>query len=127
MSLAPFLILPLVGGYAFAATWSYTRFLVARETGHRLYFRSVFYAVLSLAVGATFHLVATTYWGWYEDLLDFIAQLLGYPRDPTLLADRTAKVLILVGSLFIGPILGHILNLPKTANRESRLALYLPA
>jgi hypothetical protein len=43
--------LPLVGGLLFCDTWNVTRWRVAREEGHRLYFRAVFGgAVLFCAV-----------------------------------------------------------------------------
>jgi hypothetical protein len=38
--------LPLVGGLIFCSNWNCTRWRVAREEGHRLYFRSVFFGAL---------------------------------------------------------------------------------
>lgn len=42
----PFLLLALVGGYFFVRTFEPTRFEVAREAGHRLYFRSAYVGAL---------------------------------------------------------------------------------
>jgi len=41
--------LPLVGGLIFCSNWNFTRWRVAREEGHRLYFRAVFYGALIFA------------------------------------------------------------------------------
>jgi hypothetical protein len=38
--------LPLVGGLIFCSNWNFTRWRVAREEGHRLYFRAVFFGAL---------------------------------------------------------------------------------
>ena len=38
--------LPLVGGLIFCSNWNCTRWRVAREEGHRLYFRAVFWGAL---------------------------------------------------------------------------------
>ena len=44
--------LPLVGGLIFCSEWNRTRWLVAREEGHRLYFRAVLYGALIFATVA---------------------------------------------------------------------------
>ena len=44
--------LPLVGGLLFCSHWNFTRWRVAREEGHRLYFRAVFYGALIFALVA---------------------------------------------------------------------------
>jgi len=45
--------LPLVGGLIFCSTWNCTRWRVAREEGHRLYFRAVLFGAILFAVIAT--------------------------------------------------------------------------
>ena len=45
--------LPLVGGLIFCSTWNFTRWRVAREDGHRLYFRAVLFGALIFALVAT--------------------------------------------------------------------------
>lgn len=44
--------LPLVGGLIFCSTWNFTRWRVAREEGHRLYFRAVLFGAILFAVVA---------------------------------------------------------------------------
>jgi hypothetical protein len=44
--------LPLVGGLIFSSCWNFTRWRVAREEGHRLYFRAVFFGAIIFAVVA---------------------------------------------------------------------------
>jgi hypothetical protein len=44
--------LPLVGGLIFCSTWNFTRWRVAREDGHRLYFRAVLFGAILFAVVA---------------------------------------------------------------------------
>lgn len=44
--------LPLVGGLIFCSTWNFTRWRVAREDGHRLYFRAVLSGALLFALVA---------------------------------------------------------------------------
>lgn len=41
--------LPLVGGLIFCSGWNFTRWRVAREEGHRLYFRAVLFGALIFA------------------------------------------------------------------------------
>lgn len=50
------LLLPLVGGYVFARRWNVTEYRVAREEGHRLYFRAAFYAVFLFGCAALLRL-----------------------------------------------------------------------
>lgn len=45
--------LPLVGGLIFCSHWNYTRWRVAREDGHRLYFRAVLFGAILFVVVAT--------------------------------------------------------------------------
>lgn len=44
--------LPLVGGLIFSSHWNFTRWRVAREEGHRLYFRAVFWGAVIFALVA---------------------------------------------------------------------------
>ncbi|MEM7209736.1 MAG: DUF6338 family protein [Pseudomonadota bacterium] len=44
--LAPFLLLAIVAGYRFVKHWEATRYRLAREQGHRLYFEATFYGML---------------------------------------------------------------------------------
>ena len=55
MDTALLFALPLVGGLFFCSYWNYTRWRVAREDGHRLYFRAVFFGSLIFALVATTH------------------------------------------------------------------------
>ena len=57
MTDAPFYVLPLVGGYAFATIWTASLYRASRESGHRLYFRAVFYAVFLVVCAALLHVI----------------------------------------------------------------------
>lgn len=47
---AALLFVPLLAGYVFACTWSYTRFKAAREDAQRIYFRAAYYGIFLAAV-----------------------------------------------------------------------------
>lgn len=44
--LTPLFFLPLVAGYIFIKEWERTRYLIVREGGHKLYFRSAFWGLI---------------------------------------------------------------------------------
>ena len=57
--------LPLVGGLVFCSVWNCTRWRVAREEGHRLYFRAVFFGALLFAVAALIRPQLESHVPWY--------------------------------------------------------------
>jgi len=114
MQAAHLAILTLVSGYAFSTTWTPSLYHSARESGHRLYLRSVFYAVFLFAISLALHILLFTKYQPYLGLLEFI-------RTFYLIQDFTAnsifsedsKTSIVIISFLLGPILGHILNFPR--------------
>ena len=56
----PLFILPLVGGFVFIKEWEATRYILPREDGHKLYFRSA-YCGLFVSVAAFFFLTLVIY------------------------------------------------------------------
>lgn len=75
---SPFLLLSLVGGYFFVRQFELTRFQTARESGHRLYFRSALYGALLLLFGLAITLAVKSLTGLVDATRD-IADLLGGP------------------------------------------------
>jgi|GEM_PF-735226 len=113
MNFLSFLLLPLVGGYAFSTTWHGSLYHSTRESGHRLYFRAVFYAVFLLVASSLLHIIFFPF-GWYQWCLAVggsIVQpeLIGSPR----LWEQSSLQCVAVLAFVLGPVLGHILNIPN--------------
>lgn len=112
MDVTVLLLLPLVGGYVFARAWNVTRYLSAREEGHRLYFRAAFFGVVLFVVVAVvrFWLIAKS--PWYRDIEKELRDVLTpylYVKDSTK-TDPFPIALIAVVALMVGWPLGKALN-----------------
>lgn len=75
MDVALLLILPLVGGYAFARNWEPSRNYLAREEGHRLYFRSAFYAIALFFAAGLLRLWWHSDFEWYRHIESLLFSL----------------------------------------------------
>jgi len=114
MQAAHLAILTVVSGYAFSTTWTPSLYHSARESGHRLYLRSVFYAVFLLTVSLALHILLFTQCQPYLGLLEFIRTF--YPIQnltENSIFSEDSKASIVIISFLLGPILGHILNFPR--------------
>ena len=107
------LFLTLVGGFAFSTTWHGSLYHAARESGHRLYFRAIFYAVFIAYCGVTIHLVLFDYFDSYPHLLGQIKTIFlpGYSqyKEVTLWGKESILMISFLGFL-VAPVLGHLLN-----------------
>lgn len=63
--------LPLVGGLIFCSTWNFTRWRVAREDGHRLYFRAVLFGAILFAFVASINSLIENYCPRYSSVITF--------------------------------------------------------
>lgn len=112
MTLTPFLLLPLVGGYALFSTWRRTHYYSAREDGHRLYFRAVFYGTFLTIFSALTHILFFVHANWYQAIVRIVAECLGVPEE-TSMWQQPAQAIVLLSTVFWGPALGEIFNLPS--------------
>jgi len=60
LNIIPFLVLPLVGGYAFSTIWHPSLYHAARESGHRLYLRADFIILNNLAKAFSSNAIASS-------------------------------------------------------------------
>lgn len=112
MDVTVLLFLPLVGGYAFARTCNVTRYLSAREEGHRLYFRAAFFGVGLFVVVAVVRFWLITKFAWYRDIEKELRDILMpylYVKDSTK-TDPFPIALIALFALVAGGPLGKALN-----------------
>jgi len=68
--------LPLVGGLIFCSTWNFTRWRVAREDGHRLYFRAVLFGAILFAFVAFVNALVENYSSSYSNAITFVKGLI---------------------------------------------------
>lgn len=130
MDLTPFLVLPVVGGYAFASIWSASLYTLARESGHRLYFRAVFYAVFLVVCASEVHVILVAHTEWYPRILSAVSEATPFGTNHSSIWGQLSLLVVLVLSLVLGPSLAYLLNfsrLPWFLNRygigwPSRLA-----
>ena len=112
MDTALLFALPLVGGLIFCSNWNYTRWRVAREDGHRLYFRAVFFGALIFALVAIAHAqlerVSVRYSSTARLAKEFIRPMAKEPSSASAVADLT---LICFLSMLAGWPLARLLNL----------------
>lgn len=114
MEITALLLLPLVGGYFFANTCNITRFRAAREEGHRLYFRSALYGVLSFVLALLLRILLLNVWAdyraWEQPALEAIRHILKEGSE-----DSAVVVFLLVIAMLIGIVAGPLVNraLPK--------------
>ncbi len=126
--LAAFLLIALTGGYIFSAVFIPSRFNSAREDGHRLYFRAVFYAVFLVAVSALTCLGIIAC-GWVEDLV--IAGKVPEPNASSFLFNigmtlqsGYVRGVIFSAPVLIGPLLAHALNLVASCSASVKQYLF---
>lgn len=74
MDTALLLLLPLVGGYFFVKNCILTSYEVARESGHRLYFRAIFVGFALVFVALVLH-VALISWAPYASVQQLAADI----------------------------------------------------
>jgi len=71
------ILLPLVAGYTLSVTLNASLYYAARESGHRLYFRALFYAVFLVITATLIHIIlgtkSDTYHSHWMHLLNDIA------------------------------------------------------
>lgn len=68
--------LPLVGGLIFCSNWNVTRWRVAREDGHRLYFRAVLFGALLFALIAILHPQIECAFPTYSSLISSVKEVI---------------------------------------------------
>lgn len=118
MTWTALLVLPLVGGYALSTIWEGSIYYAARESGHRLYFRAVFYGVFLIGCAALIHVYlfsnAPSYRAFVGILTDFFAN----GGSSTLeFRGQGSYTAILIQSFVLGPAFAYLLNLPKLLAR----------
>jgi len=110
MDSALILLLPLVGGYIFANKWLITSYSVAREEGHRLYFRAAFYGVFVFIVALLLRFILLGYSDWYvgaePSITNYLCRFLKTPTDTS----QVETLLISVYALLVGSALWFPLN-----------------
>lgn len=108
----PLLALPLVGGYIFSTVWAGSLFHASRESGHRLYFRAVFYAVFLLICAVLIHVYLFAESQRYPAVLSHARDVF-WPGSPIPLWGDVSQAATLVLAFVLGPLLGHLLNFPR--------------
>lgn len=112
MEAAVLFALPLVGGLIFCSTWNVTRWLVAREEGHRLYFRAVLFGAILFVVVAILHYLAEHNFALYKTTANlvkgFITPLAKETKSATAVADLS---IICFFAMLAGWPLALLLNL----------------
>ena len=103
------LLMPLVGGFFFAESSLFLQYRVAREDGHRLYFRSAASGVVLFLLILALRFLLSRY-EWYDGWETWI-----YKATRAFIAPETAVhvplALTCVGALFFGRPLALITNL----------------
>ncbi|QBQ54335.1 hypothetical protein [Nitrosococcus wardiae] len=103
-------LLPIVGGYAFSAIWSYTRYHTSRESGHKLYFRAAFYGLFLVICAFLIHIILFLKFHNYRDFLSFFN---GQSNLNAPIWGQEAKIAVLIISAMLGPALAQLLNFPR--------------
>jgi hypothetical protein len=111
MDVAVLLLLPLVGGYAFSRACNVSRYLAAREEGHRLYFRSAFWGFALFVTALLIRLLLVANFELYRNLEDEFRDVIApYLKEPEK-GNPFQLTIIAVGALLIGAPLGKLLNI----------------
>ena len=109
------MVLPLVGGYAFAIIWKGSLYYASRESGHRLYFRAIFYAIFLSICAACIHIIIyASEWSHYRNFIQFVSSATGSQDSPVNLFDTPKQISLLSYTIVLGPILGFALNIPHS-------------
>lgn len=103
------LFLPLVGGYFFSQTWYTVKYKSSREDGHRLYFRSAWYATIFFIISIILRLLFLNF-EWYQQAEQFICNLSSYHIKENIHYKFSLAVTALY-SLILGKVSGHLLNI----------------
>jgi hypothetical protein len=74
MDVALLLLWPIIGGYYLARHWNFSRFRLAREDGHRLYFRAALYGTILFIAAYLARIVALAVSTFYSDIEALLAQ-----------------------------------------------------
>lgn len=102
----PLFILPLVGGFVFIKEWEATRYILPREDGHKLYFRSA-YCGLFICIAAFFSLALIVYvaatipWRFSSSFADYSGNLF----------DSRLVFMTLLASPILGYVFARFLNI----------------
>lgn len=102
----PLFILPLVGGFVFIKEWEGTRYILPREDGHKLYFRSA-YCGLFVCIAAFFSLALIVYvaaiipWRFSSSFADYSGNLF----------DLRLVFMTLLASPVLGYVFARFLNI----------------
>lgn len=107
MDFAPFLLLALVGGYAFSTILNASVYYSSRENGHRLYFRAAFYGLFLVTLSLLFHLY---FYSSYETYRDIPHNWLGKGREISAFSSLWIKA-VLIQSVVLSVVLPFLLNL----------------
>ena len=107
---APLLLLSVVGGYGFASIWQVACYPSARESGHRLYFRAVFYAAFLIAIAGLLHILLYTNSVTYQSILTLADGVPNIRTAPPGMWSPTSLSAVLVSTVVLGPVLGILLN-----------------
>ncbi len=118
-----FLFLPLIGGYAFSVLLIGSAYHAARESGHRLYFRAFFYAIWLWITASLIHIIIIADDNSISDFLrPFYLDGMQLLDDtwlhtgavaPLDFSNRTTKYTVALMAFALGPLLGHLLNIPR--------------
>ena len=124
MDTALLFALPLVGGLIFCSNWNFTRWRVAREEGHRLYFRAVLFGALIFALIAgvrPYVESASPHFSWVVKLAKELVQPLAKEKSSApAVADLTITCFL---AMLAGWPLAWLLNLVFWRNYWLRCAI----
>ena len=120
MSATALLLLPLVAGYLFATRWYGSKFQVAREEGHRLYFNAAFFGTVCVFTGSVLHLVFIQLFPNIPALLNAYIQALN-PQGQVPDGWLSSLTSIMIFTLLFGLKGGGLLNALGDRLRGDRL------
>lgn len=123
MKIVSLIVFSLVGGYAFSTIWTPSLYHAARESGHRLYLRVVFYTIFLLLISLFIHILLFVNSQYYINFIEFIGVFVNLSPNELSIFSQSSKISILILSFILGPLLGHLLNFPKWAFITN---IYLP-
>ncbi|WP_341327255.1 hypothetical protein [Methylotuvimicrobium sp. KM2] len=107
------LILPLVGGYAFSSIWIGSLYHSARESGDRLYFRALFYALWLLSISYLLHFTIYVRCDEYGYQLLLLSKIINPEISTIAPFGKESQFVVYIYSLVLGPLLALLLNIPK--------------